>query len=195
MTDEQIRMNVLSGRQIDGQRVGQLVVGQGPVVASSAARPRPRRRPTRARSSSARPSRAVSPLTSAVRGLLDQLLGLFLGQARRRYAGCARPRSWLLPADLSKTPWVFSSPLSGVVGRVEVAVGVVRAAGAEHDVRADQTGEEHHFRGQEQPHRDLAGRDRRMVVRCGRWPAPCAAGSVAVELWVATAIVITTLGA
>ncbi len=71
----------------------------------------------------------------------------------------------------------------------------MRAAGAKHDVRADQTGEEHHFRGQEQPHRDLAGRDRRVVDVRGRGRRRGAAGSVAVELWVATAIVITTLGA
>ena len=35
-------------------------------------------------------------------------------------------------------------------------------------------------------------------MACGdvwAWPEPCAAGSDAVELWVATAIVITTLGA
>ena len=66
----------------------------------------------------------------------------------------------------------------------------MRAAGAEDDVRPDQPGEEHDLGGQEQPHRDLAGRDRRRV---GRGRAACPAGFGWVELWVAIAIVKSTL--
>ena len=96
----------------------------------------------------------------------------------------------LVPNDLMSTPSVFSSPWKGRVGREEVAVGVVRAAGAEDDVRPDQPGEEHDLGGEEQPHGDLAGGDGR---RCGSgaWAFP--AGFECVVLWVAIAIVRSTL--
>ena len=187
----------VDGRQIDGQRIGQLVVGHGPFVRLRAARSSASAPAVLSWAISASAFSGVSPLTSAVRGGLDDhVLGLLPRSGRPSvWRMCSTSACVGRPADLSKMPWVFSSPLSGVRRGVEIAVSRVRAAGAEHDVRADQPGEEHHFRGQEQPHGDLAGRDGRVVVGRGRGRGHARRARVAVELWVATAIVISTLGA
>ena len=195
MTDEQIKMNVLRGRQIDGQRIGQLVVGQGPVMGLE---------------------RLVLGFGARRLELTQHLLGLFFlepahdGRAvphRRASSACSsvkpsdecRMCSTLLvvwPGRLEQDSVGVLERLERRRGGVEIAVGVVRAAGAKHDVRADQAGEEHHFRGQEQPHGDLAGRDRRDAAgTCGRGRRRVRRSPVVVELWVATAIVITTLEA
>ena len=51
--------------------------------------------------------------------------------------------------------------------RVEVAVVGRGAARAKDDVRADQPGEEHDFRGQKEPHGHLARRHGRVMVGRG----------------------------
>ena len=70
----------------------------------------------------------------------------------------------------------------------------MRAAGAEDDIRADQAGEEHHLVARKSHMATLPGVTGAWRTRVGAWPAPWR-GPVAVELWVATAIVVTTLGA
>ena len=84
-------------------------------------------------------------------------------------------------------------PERRVPGREEMAVCVLRAAGAEDDVRPDQPGEEHDLGGQEQPHRHLAGSDGGRVGRDGGVAPACPAGFGWAVLGVAIAIVISTL--
>ena len=47
--------------------------------------------------------------------------------------------------------------------RIEIGIGGLGTARAKDDVRPDQAGEEHDLGGQKEPHRDLAGRHRRVL--------------------------------
>ena len=150
----------------------ELVVGHGPVVRLQAARPRRRRRPTS--------SLAIKRLGLLLREPAHERRE---GPAWTTFSACSsvRPavgvRGYARPAAsfgadrLRARPHGVLQPLERRRGRVEVAVGVVRAAGAEDDVRADQAGEEHHFGGQEEPHGDLAGSDGGMA-HVSRGPGP-----------------------
>ena len=150
--------------QVDAQRVGQLVVGQGPVVGLRAARPRPRRRRRSARRAAPRPWPRGGRGRRRAGRESSACSASSLGEPGVGRGGPRRPRSVRPGRREHARPCVSSSRGQVGAGRVEVAVGGRRAAGPEDDVRPDQPGEEHDLGGQEQPHRDLAGRHRGLVV-------------------------------
>ena len=168
VTDEQIRMKVLSGRQVDAQRVGQRRRRARASCRSSAARPRPRRRRRRAPSaSSSALSWDVRPLIRACGHLRrSRSLGLVSRSSPRLgledLDDLARGRT--RPTSTTDAPGVLEQRVGEVgAGGKRLRVGGRGAARAEDDVRADQAGEEHDLGGQEEPHRDLAGRHRRVL--------------------------------
>ena len=158
----------VGGGQVDAQGVGGVVVGQRPVVGLQrldlglGAR---RRRAGRGRVAA---SAGVTPRTTSTGACSTRCSASCALTPAGLVRGSRRPARGRRPARVERDALGVRQPGEVGAGGVEVAVGRRRAPRAEDDVGADQAGEEHDLGGQEQPHRDLAGRDRRVLDGRGR---------------------------